>query len=43
MKKNFGALKQTLERTTFPFIENYIVPAAKRIGTDLFEKAAPEI
>ena len=39
----FGALAQTLGRTAIPFIKKYIVPAAKRIGADLFEIAAPEI
>ena len=38
-----GALAQTLGRTAIPFIKKYIVPAAKRIGADLFEIAAPEI
>ena len=36
-------LLQTLGRTAIPFIKKYIVQAAKRIGTDLFEIAAPEI
>ena len=39
----FGALAQTLGRTAIPFIKKHIVPAAKRIGADLFEIAAPEI
>ena len=38
-----GALAQFLGRTAFPCFENQIVPAAKRIGADLFEIAAPEI
>ena len=37
------ALAQTLGRTAIPFIKKYTVPAAKRIGRDLFEIAAPEI
>ena len=41
--RGFGALSQTLGRTAIPFIKKYIVPAAKRIGADLFEIAAPEI
>ena len=41
--RGFGALAQTLGRTAIPFIKKYIVPAAKRIGVDLFEIAAPEI
>ena len=41
--RSFGALAQTLGRTAIPFIKKYIVPAAKRIGADLFEISAPEI
>ena len=41
--RSFGALAQTLGRTAIPFIKKYIVPAAKRIGADLFEIAAPKI
>ena len=41
--RGFGALAQTLGRITIPFIKKYIVPAAKRIGADLFGIAAPEI
>ena len=41
--RGFGALAQTLGRTAIPFIKKYIVQAAKRIGADLFEIAAPEI
>ena len=41
--RGFGALAQTHGRTAIPFIKKYIVPAAKRIGADLFEIAAPEI
>ena len=40
--RGFGALAQTLGRTAIPFFKKYIVPAAKRIGADLFEIAAPE-
>ena len=39
----FGALSQTLGRTAIPLIKKYIVPAAKRVGAELFESAAPEI
>ena len=38
-----GALAQTLGRTAIPFIKKYIISAARRIGADLFEIAAPEI
>ena len=41
--RGFGALVQTLGRTAIPFIKKYIIPAAKRVGEDLFEFAAPEI
>ena len=44
--RGFGALAQTHGRNAIPFIEKFIVPAAKRIGADLFnlsEIAAPEI
>ena len=36
-------VEEGLVRTAIPFIKKYIVPAAKRIGPDLFEIAAPEI
>ena len=39
----FGALAQSLGRTAVLFIKKYIVTAAKTIGADLFEAAAPEI
>ena len=39
----FGALAQTLGRTAILFIKKYIIPAAKTIGPNLFEVAAPEI
>ena len=41
--RGFSALAQTLGRTAIPFIKKYIIPAAKRIGGDLFGIAAPEI
>ena len=39
----FGALAQSLGRTAVLFIKKYIVTAAKTIGADLFEVAAPEV
>ena len=30
-------------RTAIPFLRNYIVPAAKRVGADLLDFAVPEI
>ena len=41
--RGFGALAQVLGRTAIPFLSKYIVPAAKRVGADLFEAALPEI
>ena len=41
--RGFGALVQTLGRTAISFLKKYIVPAEKRIGTDLIEIAALEI
>ena len=41
--RGFGALAQTIGRTAIPFLRRYVVPAAKRVGADLIELAAPEI
>ena len=41
--RGFGALAQVNGRTAIPFLRKYIVPAAKRVGADLLEFAAPEI
>ena len=41
--RGFGALAQVIGRTAIPFLRKYIVPAAKRVGADLFEFAEPEI
>lgn len=41
--RGFGALAQTLGRTALPFLRKFVVPAAKRIGADLLEIAAPDI
>ena len=38
-----GALAQVFGRTAIPFSRKYVVPAAKRIGADMMEFAAPEI
>ena len=38
----FGALAQVIRRTAIPFLRKYIVPAAKQVGADLLEFAAPE-
>ena len=39
----FGAFAQVIGRTAIPFLREYIVPAAKRVGADLLEFAVPEI
>ena len=41
--RGFGALAQVIGRTVIPFLRKCIVPAAKRIGADMLEFAAPEI
>ena len=41
--RGFGALAQVIGRTAIPFLRKYVVPAVKRIGTDMLEFAAPEI
>ena len=41
--RGFGALAQVIGKTTFAFLRKNIVPAAKRVGADLLEFAAPEI
>ena len=39
----FGAIAQITGRTAVPILLKYILPAAKRVGADLLEFAAPEI
>ena len=41
--RGFGALAQVIGRNAIPFLRKYIVPAAKCVGADLLEFAAPEI
>ena len=41
--RGFGALAQVIGRTAIPFLCKYVVPAAKRVGADLLDFAAPEI
>ena len=41
--RGFDALAQIIGRTAIPFLRKYIVPAAKRVGSDLLEFAVPEI
>ena len=43
MGRGFGALAQTIGRTAIPFLRRYVVQAAKRVGADLLDIAAPEI
>jgi len=39
----FGRLVQVIGRTAIPFLGNYIVPAAKRVGADVLDFPAPEV
>ena len=41
--RGFAALAQVIGRTAFPFLLNYVLPVAKRIGADMLEFAAPEV
>ena len=41
--RGFGALAQLFGRILIPVLCKYVVPAAKRIGADMLEFAAPEI
>ena len=41
--RGFSALAQVIGRTAIPFFREYVVPAAKRIGADMMEFAAPEV
>ena len=41
--RGFGALAQVIGRTAIAFLRKYVVTAAKRIGADMLEFAAPEI
>ena len=41
--RGFGALAQVFGRFAIPFLRKKVVPAAKRIGSDMLEFAAPEI
>ena len=41
--RGFGALAQVIGRTAIPFLRKYVVPAAKRIGSDMLDFAVPEI
>ena len=41
--RGFGALAQTIGRKSIPFLRRYVVPAAKRVGADLLDIAAPDI
>ena len=41
--RGFVALAQVIGRTAIPLLRKYVVPAAKRIGADMFEFAAPEM
>lgn len=41
--RGIGALAAVLGRTAIPFVRKFVVPAAKRIGSNLLEAAAPDI
>ena len=41
--RRFGAIAHVIGRTANLFLHNDVVPAAKRIGVDTLEFAAPEI
>ena len=41
--RGFGALAQVIGSNAISFLRKYVVPAAKRIGADMLEFAAPEI
>ena len=41
-RRGFGALAQVIGRTAIPYLRKNVVPAAKRIGADMLEFAAPE-
>ena len=40
--RGFGTFAQVIEGTAIQFLREYIAPAAKRVGADLLENAAPE-
>ena len=40
--RGFGVLAHVIGRTAIPFLRKYVVPAAKRIGADMLDFAAPE-
>ena len=42
-RRRFWALAQVFDRTASPILPKYVVPAAKCIGADMLEFAAPEI
>ena len=41
--RGFGALAEVFGRKAIPFLRKYVVPAAKRIGVETLDFAAPEI
>ena len=41
--RGFGAPAHVFGRIAIPFLRNYVVSAAKRIGADMLEFPAPEI
>ena len=41
--RGIGALALVIDRTAIPFLRKYVVPAAKRAGTELIDFASPEV
>ena len=41
--RGFGALAQFIRKIAIPFLKNYLVPAARRIGADMLGFAVREI
>ena len=41
--RGIGALASTTARFSFPILKKFVVPAAKKIGRDFVQAAAPEI
>ena len=41
--RGIGALASTIARFSFPILKKFVVPAAKKIGRDFVQAAAPEI
>ena len=42
-RREFSAVVQAIERTTSPFLREYVLPAVKRVGVDLLEFVVLEV